>query len=278
LLTKRKKAKGKRGWTEEPSTRSSTGSWLHRYLPTSRLYFDSDRLMSTRGLLTSEEELERLFAEMLERLWAQYSAKIFGAVKTIQDEGLNEILTAVLSKSPKIPSGESDPEAAYSHALSFLGKRNAKRLLGSPAAFRIRYEREPHIKTVIAHITQIQGKVDSAIKPRTQLRDLIRDMFSGEKEVILTDNSIEVKAMNQKIIRLAWLSSGEKQLLRILLETLIAEKNTIIIDEPELSMHVDWQRRLIAAMRTLNPHAQIIMATHSPEIMAEVGDDKIFQL
>jgi predicted ATPase len=74
------------------------------------------------------------------------------------------------------------------------------------------------------------------------------------------------------------LSSGEKQLIRILLDTLLAKDSSIIIDEPELSMHIDWQRVLLASMRELNPTAQIIVATHSPEIMADVPDQHIFEI
>lgn len=79
-------------------------------------------------------------------------------------------------------------------------------------------------------------------------------------------------------IALPFLSSGEKQLLFLLIETLVANVNTILIDEPELSMHVDWQKTLVRSMQLLNPNAQIILATHSPEIMADIPDDKIFRL
>ncbi|MEN8215570.1 MAG: hypothetical protein ABFS56_04190 [Pseudomonadota bacterium] len=43
-------------------------------------------------------------------------------------------------------------------------------------------------------------------------------------------------------------------------------------------MHIDWQQQLINVMTQLNPSAQIILATHSPEIMADVDDDRIFRL
>ena len=64
------------------------------------------------------------------------------------------------------------------------------------------------------------------------------------------------------------LSSGEKQLLILLTETLL-QKNSptiFIADEPELSLHIEWQRKIISNVRDLNPNAQIIVATHSPEI------------
>ncbi|GAB02145.1 hypothetical protein ACT4_025_01070 [Acinetobacter sp. NBRC 100985] len=66
------------------------------------------------------------------------------------------------------------------------------------------------------------------------------------------------------------LSSGEKQLLIILGQALLQEqKQTIYIaDEPELSLHLKWQTSLTNAITTLNPKAQIIFATHSPDIVA----------
>lgn len=74
------------------------------------------------------------------------------------------------------------------------------------------------------------------------------------------------------------LSSGEKQLLFIALYALTAGNHALIVDEPELSMHVEWQRKLVSTLRVLNPRVQLIMATHSPEIMADLPDNQIFRL
>lgn len=66
------------------------------------------------------------------------------------------------------------------------------------------------------------------------------------------------------------LSSGEKQLFILLVEALL-QKGTphiFIADEPELSLHIAWQRKIIEAILNLNPNAQIIVATHSPEVAA----------
>lgn len=73
--------------------------------------------------------------------------------------------------------------------------------------------------------------------------------------------------------RLSWtsLSSGEKQLLIQFLEVLLQENKSVIFiaDEPELSLHVIWQEKLLKAIRDLNKNAQLIVATHSPDIVAE---------
>jgi predicted ATPase len=97
------------------------------------------------------------------------------------------------------------------------------------------------------------------------------------KNLKFTNSGIQAE-VHGKEIPLASLSSGEKQLVRILIEVIRSESNVIIIDEPELSMHIDWQRNLVDAMRTVNPDVQIIMATHSPDIMANVPDECIFRI
>jgi predicted ATP-dependent endonuclease of OLD family len=52
-----------------------------------------------------------------------------------------------------------------------------------------------------------------------------------------------------------------------------ARSNVFIIDEPELSLHLRWQEMLLEKMIESNPRAQIIVATHSPEIVGELRDN-----
>lgn len=70
------------------------------------------------------------------------------------------------------------------------------------------------------------------------------------------------------------LSSGEKQLLIQFLEVLLQESKSVIFiaDEPEISLHVTWQENLLKAIRDLNENAQLIIATHSPDIVADFRD------
>ena len=66
------------------------------------------------------------------------------------------------------------------------------------------------------------------------------------------------------------LSSGELQLLTLFsflyFRFAQSEEFTIIIDEPELSLHLAWQSRYLKSITSANPRAQFIVATHSPEI------------
>ena len=65
------------------------------------------------------------------------------------------------------------------------------------------------------------------------------------------------------------LSAGEKQLLLILLTVFMQEGRDaiLIMDEPEISLHVDWQRRLLDVVTRLNPNCQVIVSTHSPAML-----------
>ena len=66
-------------------------------------------------------------------------------------------------------------------------------------------------------------------------------------------------------------------MLIILLTVLIQDqKNCILLmDEPEISLHYEWQKRLIEIIRELNPNVQLIIATHSPFIAMDGWLDKI---
>ena len=77
--------------------------------------------------------------------------------------------------------------------------------------------------------------------------------------------------MNGETLTPYQLSSGEKQLLVILLTVLVEnnEHYALIMDEPEISLHIDWQQKLIGLIRELNPNAQIILSTHSPALIMD---------
>lgn len=75
-------------------------------------------------------------------------------------------------------------------------------------------------------------------------------------------------------VDIAALSSGERQLLIIFAHLFFNsfgdKSNIFIVDEPELSLHLRWQEVLLEKMIQSSPRAQIIVATHSPEIVGEL--------
>lgn len=86
--------------------------------------------------------------------------------------------------------------------------------------------------------------------------------ISAQNELIITNHKASPIALEN-------LSSGEKQLLIILGQALLQDSKPVIYiaDEPEISLHVEWQEKLISSISEINPNAQIVFATHSPDVV-----------
>jgi predicted ATP-dependent endonuclease of OLD family len=273
-------------WKTTPADEeASKASWNHRYLPTSRLLTGGIAAMSRslfaggpERLMVSEEQIDAYFAESIKNLWINYTSQLLSRIGKAQENGLASILKAVLSPPVRFSRKlaiELDSHQAYESMKKFVTRQGSPRLLSQENDFKKRYEADPTLRGVVLDINKIENEIEQANSPRRQLEDLISNLFSGGKTTKFTDQSIEIKAASGVNIGLDSLSSGEKHLLMLLVDTLLAQENSMIIDEPEISMHVDWQRKLIQIMRVLNPEAQLIVATHSPEIMADIADEFI---
>lgn len=122
-----------------------------------------------------------------------------------------------------------------------------------------------------------EGKSDETIVNIMQGKDTFLTILNSYleesgKSIIAEQGTLRFKvADSSDIIDAYSLSSGEKQLLYTLLTVLLEEHQNyiLILDEPETSLHVSWQRKLISSIKVLNPNCQIIMATHSPAIIAD---------
>lgn len=278
--------------TRWDSKSKNTRPFMVTYLPTARLAGPSllrspAEIYASRRAPIDESRLDEAFAEEVLQLWRRYTNRLLSDVRSIQEQGLSSILQSLFThetaaaRARRAQSTEERPaldaKTAYALTSGFM-KRQGAHSPSSLAAFRNLYDEDPRLRSVVDDINQTEKLIARAEKPRHQLELLVQQFITGGKEVVFSDREILVRTAEGTDVPLASLSSGEKQLLRILVEAIITEHNSIIIDEPELSMHIDWQHELLGGLRTLNPIAQIIVATHSPEIMADVPDDKIFRL
>ena len=117
-------------------------------------------------------------------------------------------------------------------------------------------------------------------KPKKLFQDLIDELFHETGKTIVRDsNEIYFMQYGEKISPYM-LSSGEKQLLVILLTALVQDNSpgTLFMDEPEISLHIEWQQRLISLIRSLNPNVQIILCTHSPAIIMDGWLDAVTEI
>lgn len=110
--------------------------------------------------------------------------------------------------------------------------------------------------------------------------EIVDNLFSETNKKVNRDKNELEFLLGDKEINAYQLSSGEKQLLVILLTVLVQDNkpSILLMDEPEISLHIEWQRKLIKYIRELNPNVQIIIATHSPDIIMDGWLDKVFNL
>lgn len=101
---------------------------------------------------------------------------------------------------------------------------------------------------------------------------IINKAFANtNKTVDTTQSKLQFKLGDDLLESNKRLSAGEKQFLIVMLTVLLQrkEESILIMDEPEISMHLDWQRTLIDNIKTLNPNCQLIIATHSPGVIMD---------
>ena len=69
-------------------------------------------------------------------------------------------------------------------------------------------------------------------------------------------------------------------MLAILLTVLVEDQQNYVLfmDEPEVSLHVEWQSQLIELILSLNPNVQIILTTHSPAVIMNGWMDRVTEV
>jgi len=128
-----------------------------------------------------------------------------------------------------------------------------------------------------------QGHADAAqqlSKAKTRFQDIVDELFEETgKKIVRTENEIRFSQLGETLATYQ-LSSGEKQMLTILLTVLVEDQQPCVLfmDEPEVSLHIEWQKRLIDLVLELNPHVQIILTTHSPAVIMNGWMDKVTEV
>jgi predicted ATPase len=118
----------------------------------------------------------------------------------------------------------------------------------------------------------MEGSRETIMKPLEAVKALVANLFkhSGIKLSKTLSFGDAANAVNSDA-----LSAGEKQMLSFISYNAFYQNAVIIIDEPELSLHVDWQRQLFPILRAQQSSNQFVIATHSPFIYSKYPDKEI---
>jgi predicted ATPase len=115
---------------------------------------------------------------------------------------------------------------------------------------------------------------------KKRFQDIVDELFAETgKKIIRTENELRFTQIGEVLLPYQ-LSSGEKQMLAILLTVLVQDNQhyVLFMDEPEVSLHIEWQKRLIDLCLELNPNVQIVLTTHSPAVIMNGWMDAVTEV
>jgi predicted ATPase len=197
-------------------------------------------------------ELQKAMLQLSERL----SVSEHRFVASISTDDLSTLLNSkyaeISEKARRIQNGFSD------YILKNVGGENG------------------HAQEMLAEIkkraTDVTQANDALLRPFTVLSELVSEIL--QYKGIKISGPVTLGEAQEAILS-DRLSSGEKQMLSFLCYNAFANKSCIFIDEPEISLHVDWQRILFPTLLSQSTGNQFIVATHSPFIYSKYADKEL---
>ena len=284
--------------------------WLpvSRRLPVTE--YEEERHTRTDPLESVDLRLEKLL-DTLSRYHSGLNASLSKRYKDFEREVLSVILYS--KDQDKLNSiSFSSPAKAKTEKEQLLGAFKAAGLLDEQMQNRInehfaaveevvkrsRKGKNVHWELEDIFVLPLIGRTQDMVKYAGELEEdrehifaLLRhyeeavNSFLDDKSVEVDDSGdLKIKSSSGSNLDWHFLSSGEKQILILLTEALLRVNEPVvyIADEPELSLHIRWQVKLLKSLISLGKHLktpseqmQIIIATHSPDIVGNFQDKVI---
>lgn len=136
--------------------------------------------------------------------------------------------------------------------------------------------RDEHAKALKIYFDDFEIKYnvyEDFINKLEMFTDIINERLSFKKIVISKELGISIEDTQhpKKNLNLMQLSSGEKQEIVLFYQLIFETENNILllIDEPEISLHITWQKRFMDDLMKIIKYKNmnVIVATHSPQII-----------
>lgn len=128
--------------------------------------------------------------------------------------------------------------------------------------------------------SQAAQKAAEISRPKKVFQDMVDRLFAETGKALVRDSNEIRFTQTGETLTPYQLSSGEKQMLAILLTVLVEDNHhyVLFMDEPEVSLHVEWQQKLIDLIVELNQNVQIILTTHSPAVIMNGWIDRVTEV
>ena len=222
------------------------------------------------------------------RLWSKYDVSI------IANEDVNIIVgingsgkTTLLNEIYKLAleNLEDKNQVIYVPSIDNIAmrdKRKTSNALTQDLEFYM-FDMKTGPSMMYYRMSMIDASAEKQAEMKVRIEDF-RSVINGlfqetEKHIVIEGNKFNIVSKGQ-ILPIDALSSGEKQILLIMLRVFLLEgkESYVLLDEPENSLDISWQYKLIDTLTQLNPNAQFFITTHSPSIFGAGWGDKIIYM
>jgi predicted ATPase len=127
---------------------------------------------------------------------------------------------------------------------------------------------DPYVAHFLSKLLQAAHKLRIREEPVTKFVEVCNN-YLVNKQIVYDEKTYKLNVVDHKsIIELNFLSSGEKQIVSLFAHLYLSgsRQYLVIIDEPELSLSVPWQLRLLPDMWASKHCGLLVAVTHSPFI------------
>ena len=226
--------------------------------------------------------------EIKTRLWGKYDVSI------IANEDVNIIVgingsgkTTLLNEIYKLAleNLEDKNQVVYVPSIDNIAmrdKRKTSNALTQDLEFYM-FDMKTGPSMMYYRMSMIDASAEKQAEMKARIEDF-RSVINGlfqetEKHIEIEGNKFNIVSKGQ-ILPINALSSGEKQILLIMLRVFLLEgkESYVLLDEPENSLDISWQYKLIDTLTKLNPNARFFITTHSPSIFGAGWGDKIIYM
>lgn len=241
-----------------------------------------DKILKTSINIYSEK---KNFSDMINEIENSNEEKIL----EIQESYLN-IMTNLKVINEREIEKYNNFFSSYIKKYEQITDENDGKVKHFPIDLVLQYSEISKIRKVVELAQQMEKDKKQAEKPLELFCSTINSFLSRPGDIDSKNIIIETIGQpgvyfkipnNQNKLSVQKLSSGEKQLIIFFANLIFGvndRKNGIfIVDEPELSLHLTWQKLFIEQTLKINNNIQLIFATHSPEIVGR-HRDKMYKL
>jgi predicted ATPase len=219
------------------------------------------RDQAIRGSSEGEANVNTIYSDIVRRI-----ARARGSKVKVDDKGIDSLNEAL---------GEIELRSRAFSSYGLMSPLELREVVDGLAASGGE-TRQIMFNVLTPYMNGLKARLDALQRLKEIIEIFVGSVnsFFTNKDVVFTvADGIRIVARNGQLLAPPMLSSGERQILLLFCNVITArgQASVFIIDEPEISLNIKWQRRLIDALLLCakDSAVQFIIATHSVELLAQ---------